>query len=151
LIDVYPDSYRYSDEIYQEMFSDSTLCESMMDGMDPRYPMQSYEQLVRGDIMRGRYRDSFEHPQAFVPGKKTAVHFRLNDVAHTFLPGHRIMIQVQSSWFPLVDRNPQKFCDIYHAQESDFQKADISIWDDSCITLPVTGRSPVALGGPAKK
>ena len=151
LIDVYPDSYRYSDKIYQEMFSDSTLCESMMDGMDPRYPMQGYEQLVRGDIMRGRYRDSFEHPKAFVPGKKTTVHFRLNDVAHTFLPGHRIMIQVQSSWFPLVDRNPQKFCDIYHAQESDFQKADISIWDDSCITLPVTGRSPVALGGPAKK
>ncbi|HSK65217.1 MAG TPA: CocE/NonD family hydrolase C-terminal non-catalytic domain-containing protein, partial [Pyrinomonadaceae bacterium] len=60
---------------------------------------------------------------AMQPGKVTKVEFTLPDINHTFLPGHRIMIQIQSSWFPLVDRNPQKFVDIYRATEADFQKA----------------------------
>ena len=82
-----------------------------------------YQQLVRGDVMRGKFRNSFEKPEAFAPGKPTPVKFALPDICHTFRSGHRIMIQVQSSWVPLVDRNPQTFCDIYSAKDSDFRKA----------------------------
>jgi putative CocE/NonD family hydrolase len=85
--------------------------------------MGGYQKLVRGDVMRGKFRESFEKPQPFVPGKITPVRFTLPDVYHTFRPGHRLMVQVQSSWFPLVDRNPQTFIDIYTARESDFRKA----------------------------
>lgn len=103
-----------------------------------RYPMGGYQMLVRGDIMRGRYRNSFEKPEAFVPGKPTQVKFTLPDVAHTFKKGHRIMVQVQSSWFPLADRNPQQFVDIYQAKDSDFVKETINIYHgESKIILPV--------------
>jgi len=85
--------------------------------------MGGYKQLVRGDVMRGKFRNSFEKPEPFSPGKPTPVKFTLQDVCHTFRSGHRMMIQVQSSWFPLVDRNPQTFIDIYTAKEADFQKA----------------------------
>jgi uncharacterized protein len=78
---------------------------------------------VRGDVMRGRFRNSFEKPEAFTPGEPTAVKFALQDIYHTFRSGHRIMIQVQSSWFPLVDRNPQTFVEISSAKESDYRKA----------------------------
>jgi len=90
--------------------------------------MGGYEMMVRGDIFRGRYRNSFEKPEPFVPGKAAEIKYTLNDIAHTFKKGHRIMVQVQSSWFPLVDRNPQKFVDIYKAKDSDFQKATIRIY-----------------------
>jgi len=82
-----------------------------------------YQQLVRGDLLRGKFRDSFERPEAFVPGRPTPVAFTMDDVLHTFRRGHRVMVQVQSSWFPLIDRNPQKFMHIPEATESDFQKA----------------------------
>jgi putative CocE/NonD family hydrolase len=82
-----------------------------------------YQMLVRGEVMRGKFRDSFDRPQAFVPNTPAIVSFTLPDAHHTFRKGHRVMIQVQSSWFPLVDRNPQKFVDIYNATEADFQKA----------------------------
>jgi uncharacterized protein len=85
--------------------------------------MGGYQQMIRGDAMRGKYRNSFEKPEPFEPGKPTTVKFRLADVYHTFRTGHRIMVQVQSSWFPLADRNPQTFCDIYKAKEGDFKKA----------------------------
>ena len=85
--------------------------------------MAGYEQLVRGEPMRGKFRNSFEKPEPFEPGKVTKVEYVMPDVFHTFRRGHRIMVQVQSSWFPLVDRNPQKFVDIYHAKAADFQKA----------------------------
>jgi putative CocE/NonD family hydrolase len=81
------------------------------------------QQLVRGDVLRGKFRNSYEKPEPFEPNKPTPIKFAMNDTCHTFRQGHRIMVQVQSSWFPLVDRNPQTFCDIYKAQESDFQKA----------------------------
>jgi putative CocE/NonD family hydrolase len=81
------------------------------------------QQLVRGDVMRGKFRDSFEKPVPFRPGEAAVVRFTLPDVYHTFGMGHRLMVQVQSSWFPLVDRNPQTFVDIYSARESDFQRA----------------------------
>jgi putative CocE/NonD family hydrolase len=84
--------------------------------------MGGYQRLVRGEIMRGKFRNSFENPEPFVPNKVTKIVFQLPDVQHAFLKGHRIMVQVQSSWFPLFDRNPQKFCNIREADEKDFQK-----------------------------
>jgi putative CocE/NonD family hydrolase len=92
--------------------------------------MAGYEQELRADIMRCRFRDSFEHPKPIVPGEPTRVHFKLNDVLHKFLPGHRIMVQVQSDWFPLVDRNPNNLVDTYKAKPTDFQKATISLLRD---------------------
>jgi putative CocE/NonD family hydrolase len=82
-----------------------------------------YQQLVRGEPFRGKFRKSFEKPVAFEPGKPDRITFKLPDVAHTFRAGHRIMVQVQSSWFPLTDRNPQKFMEIPNALMTDFQKA----------------------------
>lgn len=103
--------------------------------------MGGYEMLVRAEIMRGKFRNSFEKPEPFVPGQITKVDYPLPDVAHTFKKGHKIMIQVQNSWFPLADRNPQKFMDIYQAEPKDFQKATQKIYHDvsnqSYITLPV--------------
>jgi putative CocE/NonD family hydrolase len=89
-----------------------------------------YQMLVRGEIFRGKFRNSFSIPEPFVPGKITEVKYALPDVAHTFRKGHRIMIQVQNSWFPLADRNPQKFEDINKAKDADFQKATIRIYHD---------------------
>jgi putative CocE/NonD family hydrolase len=85
--------------------------------------MGGYQQLVRGEPMRGKFRNSYETPEPFQPGERAAVRWTMPDVFHTFRRGHRIMIQVQSSWFPLVDRNPQTFCDINKATSADFQKA----------------------------
>jgi putative CocE/NonD family hydrolase len=103
--------------------------------------MGGYQQLVRGELMRGKFRNSFEKPEPFEAGKITQVEYVLPDAYHTFRRGHRIMVQIQSSWFPLVDRNPQKFCDIYHAREEDFQKATQRVYHfteaSSHITLRV--------------
>ena len=85
--------------------------------------MGGYQMLVRGEPMRARFRNSYSKPAAMQPGKITKIEFTLPDVNHAFQRGHRLMIQIQSSWFPLVDRNPQKFVDIYQATEADFQKA----------------------------
>ena len=85
--------------------------------------MGGYQQLVRGEAMRGKFRNSFETPEPFKPGEVTKVEYVIPDAYHTFRRGHRIMVHVQSSWFPLVDRNPQKFVDIYNAKKDDFQKA----------------------------
>ncbi|MDR3628513.1 MAG: CocE/NonD family hydrolase, partial [Ignavibacteriaceae bacterium] len=105
LIDVFPDSIKYASP------------------NDSKAVMGGYQMMVRGDIMRGKYRNSYSNPEPFVPGKITKVALKLQDVLHTFKKGHRIMVQVQSSWFPLADRNPQKFENIYFAKDSDFQKA----------------------------
>ncbi|MDX2033001.1 MAG: CocE/NonD family hydrolase [Blastocatellia bacterium] len=85
--------------------------------------MGGFQMLVRAEVIRGKFRNSFSKPEPFAPNRTTEVKIALNDVHHTFKPGHRIMVQVQSSWFPLVDRNPQKFVDIYSATADDFQKA----------------------------
>jgi predicted acyl esterase len=85
--------------------------------------MGGYQQLVRGEAMRGKFRNSFEKPEPFEPGKATKVEYQMPDVYHTFRRGHRMMAHVQSSWFPIVDRNPQTFTDIYKAREADFQRA----------------------------
>ena len=89
-----------------------------------------YQMLVRGDIMRGRYRNSFSAPEPFEPERVTEVAFTLPDIAHTFLRGHRIAIQIQSSWFPLADRNPQQFIDIRHCKADDFVPCDVQIYHD---------------------
>ncbi|HEY9551685.1 MAG TPA: CocE/NonD family hydrolase [Prevotella sp.] len=103
-----------------------------------------YEMLVRGDVMRGRYRRSFSKPVPFVVGQADSVRFSLPDVAHTFLKGHRIMVQIQSSWFPLVDRNPQQFVDIYRAGKHDFVPSAVTIFHNkiraSRLLLPVWKR-----------
>jgi putative CocE/NonD family hydrolase len=130
LIDVFPDDLSYNDvNIYSE--ENPSLV----------YPMGGYEMLVHAEVLRGRYRNSLETPQPFTPNKIESVKYDIGDVAHTFKRGHRIMVQIQSSWFPLVDRNPQKFVNIYEALESDFQKSTIRIWHDnknaSKIILPV--------------
>lgn len=90
--------------------------------------MRGYQMLVRGEPMRAKYRNSWTHPEALVPNRPTKVQFTLPDVFHTFKPGHKIMVQIHSSWFPLTDRNPQKFVNIYEADESDFQKATQRIY-----------------------
>ncbi len=96
------------------------------------------QRLVRAEVFRGKFRNSFEKPEGFVPGKKTTVQFDLNDASHTFLKGHCIMVQVQSSWFPIVDRNPQKFMRIPDAEEKDFQSIKVMLYHEgSKIVLPV--------------
>jgi len=105
LIDVYPDDFPNPEDNSREI------------------QMGSYQQLVRGDVIRGKFRVSFETPKPFVPDQPTVVRFTMPDTHHCFRSDHRLMIQVQSSWFPLVDRNPQKFCDIFKASTEDYQSA----------------------------
>lgn len=130
VIDVFPDDFRNPGDVNQPNR-----------GVGGSYPMGGYQMLVRGEIMRGKFRNSFEKPEPFKPGKVETVKFTLPDMAHTFKKGHRLMIQIQSSWFPLADRNPQKFVNIYEANEKDFQKATIRIYHDatnaSNIILPI--------------
>src|SRR6266508_3081268 len=86
-------------------------------------PMDGYQMLVRGEPMRAKYRKSWSKPEPMKPNEVTHIPFAMPDVNHTFQKGHRIMIHIQSAWFPLVDRNPQKFMNIYQAKDGDFQKA----------------------------
>jgi putative CocE/NonD family hydrolase len=105
---------------------------------DLKVTYAGYQMLVRGEVFRGKYRNSFEKPEPFVPGKLAEIKYEMPDVAHTFKKGHRIMIQVQNSWFPLVDSNPQKFVDIYNCSEADFQKATQRIYHDKQHSSHVT-------------
>jgi len=110
LIDVYPDDYP-----------------------DPepnptKVRMGGFQQLVRGDVMRGKFRNSFARPEPFTPNQPAEVRLQMQDICHCFRTGHRIMVQVQSTWFPLVDRNPQTFTDIYRARKSDFHKATMRVF-----------------------
>jgi len=128
IIDVFPDDFEYPDTLY-------TMENGFYEYTIPT--MAGYQMLVRGEVMRGKYRDSFREPKPFTPNKQTTVSFKMPDIHHTFLAGHKLMIQVQSSWFPLVDRNPQKFCNIYECSDEDFQKADITIYNTSNVVLPI--------------
>jgi len=109
LIDVYPDDAPGIDNPYLDV------------------PMGGYQMLVRAEVMRAKFRNSFETPEPLTPGEVTQISFESPHIFHTFKAGHKIMVQVQSSWFPLVDRNPQTFLDIYSATEADFQKATHTI------------------------
>jgi len=129
LIDVYPDDY-----------PDATPSPAPASNANPPgVRLGGYQQLVRGDVMRGKFRNSFETPEPFTPGKPTEVSFNLNDIYHTFRSGHKIMIQVQSTWFPLVDRNPQTFVDIYIAKESDFKKATQRVYRSKLLPSRIMG------------
>ncbi len=103
--------------------------------------MGGYQQLVRGEPFRGKFRRSFENPEPFTPGKVEKIEFELPDIYHAFRRGHRLMVHVQSSWFPLVDRNPQKFLKISEARAEDFQKATQRVYRSgqhaSSVSLPV--------------
>jgi uncharacterized protein len=123
LIDVYPMGYPDPDPNPKEVH------------------MGGFEQLVRGEPFRAKFRKSFEKPEALEPGKPTALDFDLPSIHHTFRRGHRVMLQIQSSWFPLVDRNPQKFLNIPDAKAEDFVKAAERVYRGgaygSAIVLPV--------------
>jgi putative CocE/NonD family hydrolase len=105
---------------------------------------KGYQRLVRAEVFRCKFRNSYEKPEPLVPGQPAEIAFDINEIAHTFKKGHRIMVQIQSSWFPLVDRNPQTFCDIPTCSKGDFQKATMRIWHDAAhpsgIILPVIQR-----------
>jgi putative CocE/NonD family hydrolase len=113
LIDVYPDDYPNPKPNPHEV------------------ELGGYQQLVRGEPFRGRFRKGFETPIAFTPGKVEKISFVMPDVDHCFRRGHRIMVQIQSSWFPLVDRNPQTFVNIAQAKQSDFVKATERVYHSS--------------------
>ncbi|HWX78782.1 MAG TPA: CocE/NonD family hydrolase [Steroidobacteraceae bacterium] len=125
LIDVYPDEV----------------------GREPR--MGGYQLMVSADILRGRYRDSFSDPKPIPADQKQVFRFALPTANHVFLPGHRIMVQVQSSWFPLYDRNPQTYVEnIFFAKPGDYKKATIKIFDggggESFVDLPVVQLTPTS-------
>lgn len=104
--------------------------------------MGGYQQLVRSEVFRGRFRNSFENPEPFKPGEITDVNVPLQDVLHTFKKGHKIMIQIHSTWFPYIDRNPQQYVEnIYKATEKDFIKSTIKVYGSSVIG--VGGEQPV--------
>lgn len=98
--------------------------------------MGNYHMMVRSEVMRGRFRNDFSKPEPFVPNQKTNVTLKLQDVHHTFKKGHKIQIQVQSSWFPLIDMNPQTYVpNIFKAQESDYTKQTHKVFEDSSIEV----------------
>lgn len=120
LIDVYPTDYPESKGDTQKPEERS---KPRTDVGPATFAMGGYQQLVRGEPFRGKFRNSFEKPEPFTPGKVEEVGFTMQDINHTFRRGHRIMVQIQSSWFPLTDRNPQTFVNIPDAKPSDFIKA----------------------------
>jgi putative CocE/NonD family hydrolase len=117
LVDVYPDDYPLQPEEKDGGY-----------GTVPHSKLGGYQQLVRGEPFRGKFRKSFSAPAPFVPGQVETVEFALPDVFHTFRRGHRIMVQVQSSWFPLVNRNPQVFVDVNQAADGEYRKATERVW-----------------------
>ncbi|SKB38687.1 hypothetical protein SAMN05660776_0885 [Salegentibacter holothuriorum] len=120
VIDVYP--------------PDAEDYEETMEHLD----MDNYHMMVRSEVMRGRFRNSFENPEPFEPNKKTSVNITLQDINHTFKKGHKLQIQVQSTWFPLIDRNPQTYVpNIFKAEEKDFQQQTHTIFGDSAIEFSV--------------
>jgi hypothetical protein len=120
LVDVYPDDFKNPD--FKEGGSPWEQTPN---------PMGAYQQLVRGEVMRGKFRDSLTNPTPFVPGQPTRVAWSMNDIFHTFRKGHRVMVQLQSTWFPLMDRNPQVFMDINKAKAADYQKATHTVFHDA--------------------
>jgi len=111
--------------------TDSDFVVKLIDVYPDNARLSGFQQLVRGEAFRGKFRNSYSEPEPFVPGRITRIKYQMPDILHTFRKGHRIMIQIQSSWFPLVDMNPQQFTDIYHAKASDFIKATQRIYRSS--------------------
>ncbi len=108
------------------------------DDLQDHLKMSNYHLMVRSEVMRGRFRNSFTHPEPFVPNKKTAVNIKLQDVFHTFKKGHKLQVQVQSTWFPLIDLNPQTYVpNIYKANKKDFKTQTHTVFTDSSIEFSV--------------
>ncbi len=108
------------------------------EGMQDHLKLSNYHMMVRSEVMRGRFRNSFEKPEPFVPNQKTDVNIKLQDVYHTIKAGHKLQIQVQSTWFPLIDLNPQTFVpNIYKAKAEDFKNQTHTIYNDSNIEFSV--------------
>lgn len=134
LIDVYPDNHPHYEHNPKNIV------------------MGGYQQLVRAEVFRGRFRNSFVKPQPFVPGQVTEVEVPLQDVLHTFKKGHKIMIQVHSTWFPYIDRNPQKYVEnIYKADEKDFIKSTIKVYGSSVVNAGGEQTEPQVMKGSAQK
>ncbi len=108
--------------------------------------MGNYQQLVRSEVFRGRFRNSYEKPEPFQPNTETAVRFPLQDVLHTFKKGHKVMIQIHSTWFPYIDRNPQRYVEnIYKAEATDFIKATIRVHGSSSVEIGKFDMQPAAV------
>jgi putative CocE/NonD family hydrolase len=142
LVDVYPDDYPDPPKPPANPATPAPAQPNRRANPDVR--MGGYQQLVRGDVMRGKFRNSFEKAEPFNPGEPATVKFTIPDTLHAFRAGHRIMVQVQSSWFPLIDRNPQKFVpSIYDAKAEDFVVATQRIYTSrahpSYVVLPLAG------------
>ncbi|HET9482034.1 MAG TPA: CocE/NonD family hydrolase, partial [Candidatus Polarisedimenticolia bacterium] len=122
LIDVYPPTFP-DPEPTEKQKKESAGCPPKPPKEHEYSRMGGYQQLVRGEPFRGRFRNSFERPEPFVPDERSAIAFTMPDAFHTFRRGHRVMVQVQSSWFPLVNINPQQYMKIADAVPADFRKA----------------------------
>jgi len=131
LVDVFPGDFKYPPAWPRgDVFPKPTEAPDPRKQDDP--PMGDYQMMVRSEVIRGRFRDGYVTPKPFPQNEPALVKLPLQDVLHTFQKGHRIMIQVQSTWFPLVDRNPQKWVDnIYQAQDSDFTAAAHQVLRDA--------------------
>lgn len=106
--------------------------------MQSHMKMSNYHLMVRSEVMRGRFRNSFSHPEPFTPNQKTEVNIKLQDVYHTIKKGHKLQIQVQSTWFPLIDLNPQTYVDnIFKAKEEDFKTQTHTVFTDSNIEFSI--------------
>ncbi len=128
LIDVYPADYPDAPDV-------TTGNKRILSA--PPLHMGGYQQLLRGEPMRAKFRNSWSKPEPLVPGKVTEINFDMPDLDHTFRKGHRIMVQIQSSWFPLVDRNPQTFADIPHAKPDDFKSASERVYREGSSSSAV--------------
>jgi len=115
-----------------------SIIEEQEAGMQDHLKLSNYHMMVRSEVMRGRFRNSFEIPEPFTPNKKTEVAIKLQDVYHTIKAGHKLQVQVQSTWFPLIDLNPQTFVpNIYKAKESDFKNQTHTVFNGSNIEFSV--------------
>ncbi len=143
LIDVYPENYieRVTSPECQDMNRESSEYEQQC-----MLPLGGYQLMIADEVFRGRFRKSFEHPEAIAPDQVLDYHIGLHTNNHAFLKGHRIMVQVQSTWFPIIDRNPQKFVpNIFEAHDSDYVKATQKIFRTK--NYPSNVLLPVVTGG----
>jgi putative CocE/NonD family hydrolase len=118
--------------------TDSDFVVKLIDVYPNEGLMNGYEMLVRGEPFRAKYRKSFSTPEPMKPSQPTEIHYEMPDINHSFLKGHRIMVQIQSSWFPLMDRNPQKFVNIYQATEEDFETATERVYHSAQLPSHLT-------------
>jgi len=126
--------------------TDQDFVVKLIDVYPSRYPdaagevanaLGDYQQLVRGEVIRGKFRNSLEKPEPFAPGQPATVAWEVSDIFHTFRRGHRIMVQVQSTWFPLIDINPGTFMNIFQAREADFQKTTQRLYHTKALPSSV--------------